>query len=244
MASLLRLSLIDFRYILKAKELWISLTIVIAYTLSLYFYSINSNQPKTIDTYYQIINDLSFYIFIIIPSLVLSKDYAFKTSRILYTGAFSKLTVVLSKMFSVLIFYFLFSIVHRLGANSLWMINQKVFSFETLLSGLPITIVIYMIIGISTCLLAFLITLITYSRMATLIAMFAFFIIEKYLRGILLLIFPNRDIKLILNHNPIAISIEALQYNTITLMDCFIVLFTSIFIGFITLIVLQKKEIN
>ena len=244
MASLLRLPLLEFRYILKAKELWISLTIVIAYTLSLYFYSINSSQPKTIDTYYQIINDLSFYIFIIIPSLILSKDYAFKTSRILYTGAFSKFEVVLSKLYSVLMFYLFFSIGHRLGANILWMINQKTFSFETLLSELPITIFVYIIIGIFTCLLAFLITLITYSRMATLIIMFAFFIIEKYLRGIILLILPNNYIKLILNHNPIAISIEALQYNNITFMDCFIVLFTSLFIGFIAWIVLQKKEIN
>lgn len=244
MANLLRLSALEFRYILKARELWISIAIVIAYTLSLYIYSLNSNHPKTINTYYQIINDLSFYIFIIIPSLILSKDYTYKTSRILYTGAFSRFEVVLSKLFTVLIFYLFFSIVHRLGANILWMINQNTFSIETLLNELPITLVVYLNIGLFTCLLAFLITLITYSRMATLIVMFSLFIIEKYLRGIILLIFPNNYIKQIFNHNPIAISIESLQYNTITLMDFFIVLFSSFLIGITTMVVLQKKEIN
>lgn len=229
---------------LKVRELWIALFIVVVYTLSLYSYSINSSQQKTIDTYYQVINDLSFYIFILIPSLILSKDYAFKTSRILYTGTFSKIEVVLSKMFSVLLFYLLFSIIHRTGANSLWMINQNTFSIEVLFSKIPITIIVYMIIGIFTCLIAFLFTLITYSRMGTVIIMFAFFIVEKYLRGILLLIFPNNDIGTILNHNPIAISIETLQYSTISIMDSFIVLFTSFFIGVLSFIILQKKEIN
>lgn len=218
--------------------------IVIVYTLTLSFYSMNSDQTKTIDTYYQIINDLSFYIFIIIPSLILSKEYAFKTSRIVYTGTFSKFQVVLSKVFSVLIFYFLFSIVHRLGANSLWMVSQAGFSFKTLISELPKTIIVYMIIGLFTCILAFLVTLITYSRMATLVVMFAVFIVEKYLRGVLLLISPNKTIELILSHNPIAISIVALQYNKITIMDGLIVLLTSVLIGLITLTVLKKREIN
>lgn len=203
-----------------------------------------SDQPKTIDTYYQIINDLSSYIFIIIPSLILSKEYALKTSRIIYTGAFSKFQVVLCKLFSVLIFYFLFSIVHRLGANILWMVSQESFSFKILLSELPKTIIVYMIIGLFTCALAFFITLITYSRMATLVIMFAVFIVEKYLRGVILLISPNEIIQLILSHNPIAISTVALQYNEITLMDGLIVLLTSAFVGLITIIVLKKREIN
>ena len=244
MVKWLRLSFVDFRFLLKAKELWIAIAVVMIYTCALSIYSINASEQRTMDYYYQIINDLSFYVFIIVPSFILSKDYAFKTTRILYTGPFSKLEVVSSKFFSVLLFYVIASIVHRVSANSLWLVDQRVFSAEFLWSQLPKTMVIYLLIGIFVCLLAFLVTLATYSRMATIIVMLTIFIMEKYLRGILLLIFPHEHLKILLTHNPVAIAFEALQYGTITLMDGAIVVFTSVVISLLAFLVLKRREIN
>ena len=244
MAKWLRLSFVDFRFLLKAKELWIAIAVVMLYTCALSIYSINASEQRTVDYYYQIINDLSFYVFIIVPSFILSKDYAFKTTRVLYTGPFSKFEVVGSKFFSVLMFYVIASVVHRVSANSLWLIDQHVFSVELLWSQLPKTIAIYLLIGVFVCLLAFLVTLATYSRMATIIVMLTIFIMEKYLRGILLLIFPHEHLKLLLTHNPVAIAFEALQYGTITLMDGAIVAFTSVIVSLLAFLVLKRREIN
>lgn len=244
MAKLLRLTFIDFRFLLKAKELWLAMAVVVLYTCSLFLYTINSNEQRTVDSYYQIINDLSFYITILVPALSLAKDYAFKTTRMLYTGPYSKVKVVSSKFLSVLIFYFIVSILHRIGANSLWLIDQRIFSFELLLNELPKTIGNYLTVGMFICMFAFFITLLTYSRMATVIVILVTFIVEKYLRGILLLLFPNEYLKLILTHNPFAISFKTLQYNTIALMDSFIVISTTIILGIVTFTILRRKEMN
>lgn len=244
MANLFRLTWVDFRYLLKAKELWIALAVIILYTGSIYMYTRNGTAQHTVDFYYQLINDLSFYVFILVPAISLAKDYTFKTTRLLYTGPYSKYEVVSSKFLSVLVFYVMASVLHRLGANGLMLYHERTFSFKLLLQDVPQTMLVYVIVGLFTCTFAFLITLLTYSRMATIITLVAVFNIEKFLRGILLLLFQQESVKLILTHNPIVIVSEALQYSTITFMDSLILVAVTLFLAVGTIIVLHKKEIQ
>ncbi|PFJ06665.1 hypothetical protein COD67_04005 [Bacillus cereus] len=243
MSRLLKLSFLDFRFMLKNKEVWISLFIATMYTFAIFFAYTNSMQSKNIDTYYSFYNDISFYIFIIIPAIALSREYSLKTSRIIFTGFYKKVEVILYKFLSILIFYIFLGILHRICGNLLWIFDQQKFSFDILFYKVASTIIIYIITGIFTCSIAFLITIITYSRMKTLIIMLALFIIEKYIRGVFLLLSSNKDLK-ILNHNPIAVTIESLQYGILSIMDSLILLFSSFAISIMTIVILMKKEIE
>lgn len=244
MANLFRLSLIDFKYVVKTRELWIALGIISFYTLSMYTFTLDGEKSYTADFFYQLIHDLSFYVMILLPAAVLAKDYTFKTTRILYTGPYSKRMIVNSKFLSMLIFYAIASVVHRLSANSLLLYHERTFSIDLLLQNLLQTIFVYMIVGLFICLFAFFITLLTYSRMATMISVIAVFIVEKYLRGVILLLFQQDLIKKLLTHNPINIASQSLQYSSITIMDSFILLMTTSLLGVGTIVILYKKEIQ
>ena len=144
----------------------------------------------------------------------------------------------------MLIFYASASVVHRLSANSLLLYHERTFSIDMLLQNLVQTIFVYMIVGLFICMFAFLITLLTYSRMATMIIMMAVFVVEKYLRGVILLLFQQDLVKKLLTHNPINIASQSLQYSSITIMDSFILIMTNLLVGVGTIVLLYKKEIQ
>lgn len=244
MANLVRLTLVDFKYVVKTRELWIALAITSTYTISMYAFTLDSETSYTTEFFYQLIHDLLFYVLVLLPAVTLSKDYTFKTTRILYTGPYPKQIILSSKFFSMLLFYALVSIVHRFSANSLLMYHERVFSMDVLRQNFVQTIVVYMIVGLFICMLAFFITLLTYSRMATMITVMTVFIVEKYLRGFILLLFPQDFVKKLLTHNPINIAAQSLQYSSITIMDSLILLMTTLLIGVGTAILLSKKEIQ
>ena len=244
MASLWRLTAVEFRYLLKIKELWLAMAAIIFYTGAIYLYTKDDIPLTTDDYYYQLINDVSFYVFILVPAFVLSKDYSFKTIRILYTGPFSKNKIVCSKFLSVFVFYIVASVVHRVSANGLMLYDVSSFSLQRLLQEVPQTMLIYAIAGLFTCALAFFVTLLTYSQMATMISIVTIFIIEKFSRGVLLLIFPQENVKLVLTHNPLYIALHSLQYSVMTIMDSFILLMTTLFLGLAICLLLRNKEIQ
>lgn len=244
MANLFRLTLVDFKYVVKTKELWIALGIISIYTLGMFAFTLDSETSYTTEFFYQLIHDLLFYVLILLPAVTLSKEYTFKTTRILFTGPYPRRIILSSKFFSMLIFYALVSVVHRFSANSLLMYHERIFSMDVLLQNFVQTIVVYVIVGLFICILAFFITLLTYSRMATMITVMTVFIVEKYLRGFILFLFPQNYVKKFITHNPINIAAQGLQYSSITIVDSFILLMTTLFIGVGTVILLFKKEIQ
>ena len=244
MTKLLRIIWIDLRSILRIKALWIGLIVIGIYTLLIFYATRYSEELKIPNFYYQIINGLSFYLLLIVPALTLSKDYELKTIRMLYTGIFSKIEIVISKLVSMVIFYLLFGFTHRLSANLLWMMGQNKFSFELLAYRFWLTTGIYLINGLFICLLAFLITLWTYSRWTTLIFMFSIFFFERVLRGILSFMFFNPFMITLLNHNPFAVSFESLHYSTISYIELYILLLAALPVGILILTLLNKKEMS
>ncbi|SEO06284.1 hypothetical protein SAMN04489762_3388 [Terribacillus saccharophilus] len=246
MARLFRLSLIDFRYILKNKALLVTLSFTIIYTCLFYFYLTNSTNQINVNanTYYQTFNDISFYIFLIIPALSLSKEYTFKTSRIIYTGILSKNQVLTYKVSSTLLFLLALGILHRLIGNIFWGFDQESFSFDILSNSLVETATIYFFAGIFTISLTFLSSLVSYSRLSTVIFTVAIFILERFVRGILLLLVDNDLLKLLLNHNPLGIIQNILQYGNLTIMDGIILTLLSAVLFLISIILINKKAID
>lgn len=86
MANLFRLTLVDFKYVVKTKELWIALGIISIYTLGMFAFTLDSETSYTTEFFYQLIHDLLFYVLILLLTVTLSKEYTFKTTRILFTG--------------------------------------------------------------------------------------------------------------------------------------------------------------
>lgn len=244
MVRLIRVSYIDFKYILKNKALIVTLGFTLLYTLLFYFYSTQSATDRDINTYYQAFNDISFYIFLIIPALSLSTEYSFKTTRILYTGIFSKNQVFVYKILSTLFFLIVLGFSHRIIGNIFWGLDQNNLSFKILSNSLVETTLIYILAGIFTISLAFFFSLISYSRLSTVIFTVAIFILERYIRGILFLILDNKNVLLLIEHNPLAIAQFALQYGDLTIMDGIILTFLSGVLFCSSFILINKKAVN
>ncbi|MFP9131272.1 hypothetical protein [Niallia sp. BSM11] len=245
MVRLLRVSYIDFKFILKNKALLFTLAITLAYTILFFFYSTNySKMDRDINTYYRAFYDISYYIFLIVPALSLSKEYSFKTTRILYTGIFSKNQVFLYKILSTLFFLIVLGFLHRLIGNIFWGLDQNILSFKILSNSIVETTLIYLLTGIFTISLAFFFSLISYSRLSTVIFTVAIFILERYIRGILFLILENKMFLSIIEHNPLAIIQFSLQYGRLSIMDGIILVFLSAVLFCSSLILINKKAVN
>ncbi|GLI86437.1 hypothetical protein ANABIO32_42430 [Rossellomorea marisflavi] len=244
MYRLLRISFLDFKYTLKNKALLSTILFTVTYTFIFFIYLSNSTIDKNHNTYYQVFNDISFYIFLIIPAVSFSKEYSFKTSRIIYTGVFSEYQVFIYKVVSTCLFILTLGIFHRVIGNVFWGLDQGDYSIEILSYLIGKTLYIYGFTGLFTISLAFFFTLIFYNRLGTVIFTVAIFILERFLRGILLIIMNSELIVEVVKHNPLAIVQNALQYGSLTIMDGFILIVITFVLNATSLIIIRRKAVD
>ncbi|WP_317951056.1 hypothetical protein [Rossellomorea marisflavi] len=122
--------------------------------------------------------------------------------------------------------------------------DQGDYSIEILSYLIGKTLYIYGFTGLFTISLAFFFTLIFYNRLGTVIFTVAIFILERFLRGILLIIMNSELIVEVVKHNPLAIVQNALQYGSLTIMDGFILIVITFVLNATSLIIIRRKAVD
>ncbi|WP_061860242.1 ABC transporter permease [Priestia megaterium] len=245
MSNIVKLSRLETEYILKSKGFLFSILAVIVYTLAIMFSWDNSHgflKQISFRIYYSFYADIAYYIVITLAALSLSKEFAFKTSRIIFTSSLSRNQILITKMISLFIVSLFIALLHQVLGNILLIIADNTRSVAISIQSAINTACIYTIFTFFVGSFAFFITTLTYSRMWTLIIVILTFILERQIRAIIM-IFRGDTYTNFLNQTPFAIATKAFQYNTLNFSGSIILFISSAFLFGVTAFILTKKEI-
>lgn len=243
MNNIISLVLLELKFILKSKFIWVGISVAFFYSVAIFLNFELTNKSADPNSFYSFFNDISFYVLAILAAVHLSKEFELKTSRIIFSSGISTPTLLLIKLMSLLLLSLFWSIFHRLLANLLEMINLSSYSTSFLTHDLGKTIFIYMLCITFICSVAFLVTAVTFKRMTTVITVILIFTFERFIRGMLLLFASNNILERLLKLSPFKIAFESLEYAQINVYEAFMLFIFSIGLFVFTNLILLKKDL-
>ncbi|MGE7674925.1 hypothetical protein ACQKMV_15315 [Lysinibacillus sp. NPDC094403] len=240
----IRVSILEVKQLFKRYGIWLSVFIAVMYTILIYLKKSMYPSPSDLDTYYDYFGDISYYIILIMPSFIVSREFSLKTSRIIFTGSLSRTNIVLSKLLTLLLIGCIVGTIHRLLANLLWIIEHNKFTLVNLTHDILINIINYLLISFFVSGLSFIIGFITFSQIATIVTIISVFSFEGIIRGIILVkLDATTRLAFWIRENPLALVYKGIQYNDITISNSICLALTGLGLFLISLIIINKREI-
>ncbi len=147
MNSTIRISILEVKQLFKRYGIWSSLFIAVLYTILIYLKRPLNPSTSDLETYYNHFGDISYYLILIMPSFIMSREFSLKTSTIIFTGSFSRINIVLSKLLSLLLIGCIVGTIHRLLANLLWILEHNEFTLINLTHDIFTNLINYLLIS-------------------------------------------------------------------------------------------------
>ncbi|MCM0626888.1 hypothetical protein M5J14_20530 [Lysinibacillus sp. OL1_EC] len=244
MNSTIRISILEVKQLFKRYGIWSSLFIAVLYTITIYLKRPMYPTPSDLDTYFNYFGDISYYIILIMPSFIMSREFSLKTSRIIFTGSFSRINIVLSKLLSLILIGCIVGTIHRLLANLLWILEHNKFTLNNLTHDIFTNLTNYILISFFVSSLSFIIGFITFSQIATIVSIISMFSFESMIRGIILIkLDATTKLALWIKENPLALVYKGMQYNNLSMSNNICLALTGLVLFLIALIIINKREI-
>lgn len=195
MSNIIKLANRDFRNIIKNKGFWISFSIALFYVL-IWLH----RKPKTFQAENYQFEFFRVVLFIIIyySSVMLSKEFKFGTVKNLFTGAFTRVEILVEKLLVVMQLGLFLGIISRLlNIAIIYYLTGTISMSDIINENTVYSLIIYLIISLVIGSFALLITLITKNQNATLIYTFLFFAVFQYFMPLFIMINSQKNLSII-----------------------------------------------
>lgn len=246
LSKFIRISSVEAKYVIRNKGFLFGLFLAFVYLIGIMSFWGDAKSfldGVTFKVAYPFFSDITYYIVITIAATSLSKEFAFKTSRVVFTSGLSRYQVLLVKMSSLLMVSVFIAILHQTVVNIMALLAGDQRDTVSILTNLGTSILVYSLFALFVGSVSFFLTSLLFSRLWTLIIVIFAFIMERQIRAIIMLVGGEKYTDF-LNQTPMAIATESFLYNSLSLSKSLILLISSAILLLLTTYILNKREIR